>query len=58
MALVSCTVVNAEIAVPPMPTPKMPSASPRRAGGYQALTNGMPIANVVPPKPRKNPPIR
>jgi hypothetical protein len=50
-------VVNAEIAVPPMPMPKIPSAVPRRAGGYQALTSGTPIANVVPPRPRKNPPI-
>ena len=50
--------VNAEIAVPPMPVPKIPRARPRRAGGYQALTNGTPIANVVPPRPRKKPPTR
>jgi len=36
----------------------MPSASPRRAGGYQEFTKGMLIAKVVPPSPRKNPPIR
>ena len=56
--LVSWTVVKAEMAVPPMPAPKVPSASPRRAGGNQALTNGMPMANVVPPNPRKKPPTR
>ena len=57
-ALLSCTVVKAEMAVPPMPAPKVPSASPRRAGGYQEFTKGMPMANVVPPRPRKKPPIR
>ena len=41
-----------------MPMPKTPSARPRRAGGYQALTSGTPTANAVPPRPRKNPPIR
>jgi hypothetical protein len=57
-AAASCTVENAEIAVPPIPAPKIPSASPRRSGGYQEFTNGTPIANVVPPRPRKNPPTR
>src|SRR5690349_17514856 len=52
------TVENDAMAVPPMPAPKMPMAVPRRAGGYQLLTNGTPMANVVPPRPRKNPPIR
>ncbi len=47
---------NDAIAVPPMPAPKMPSAVPRRAGGYQLFTKGTPMANVVPPRPRKNPP--
>ena len=36
-----------------MPAPKMPVAKPRRAGSNQALTNGMPTANVVPAMPRK-----
>ena len=36
--------------------PKMPIASPRRSGGNQALTNGTPTANAVPPMPRKKPP--
>ena len=31
-----------------MPAPKRLVAKPRLDGGYQALTNGMPIANVVP----------
>ena len=48
-------VKNADNAVPPMPTPKTPVANPRRAGGYQAFANGMPIAKVVPAIPRKNP---
>ena len=48
-------VKNADNAVPPIPAPKTPVAKPRRAGSYQALANGMPIANVVPPMPRKNP---
>jgi hypothetical protein len=52
----SANVVNAEIAVPPMPTPKMPSAVPRRAGGNHALTSGTPTANVVPPSPSSVPP--
>jgi hypothetical protein len=55
-ALRSGTVVKAEIAVPPMPAPKMPSAVPRLAGGNQALTNGTPMANVVPPRPSTKPP--
>ncbi len=49
--------MKAEIAVPPMPIPKMPSASPRRAGGNQEFTSGTPTAKAVPPSPRKNPPI-
>ena len=44
------------MAVPPMPAPKMPIASPRRSGGNHALTKGTPTANAVPPMPRKNPP--
>ena len=48
-------VKNADSAVPPMPAPNTPVAKPRRAGWYQALTNGMPTANVVPAMPRKNP---
>ena len=54
----SLTVVSALIAVPPMPAPKMPIASPRRSGGNQALTNGTPTANAVPAMPRKKPPTR
>lgn len=38
-----------------MPMPKMPSAAPRWEGGNQELTRGTPIANVVPPSPRKKP---
>ena len=49
--------VSALIAVPPMPAPKMPIASPRRSGGNQALTNGTPTAKAVPPMPRKKPPM-
>jgi len=56
-AVTSLTVVSALIAVPPMPTPKTPMASPRRSGGNQAFTNGTPTAKAVPPMPRKNPPI-
>ncbi len=56
-AFTSRTVVSALIAVPPMPTPKIPTARPRRSGGNHALTNGTPTANAVPPMPRKNPPI-
>jgi hypothetical protein len=56
-AAVSLTVVSALIAVPPMPMPKTPTARPRLAAGNQAVTNGTPMANVVPPMPRKNPPI-
>ena len=52
----SFTVVRALIAVPPMPAPKTPMARPRRSGGNQALTNGTPTANAVPPMPRKKPP--
>src|SRR3954454_2274626 len=52
----SLTVVRALIAVPPMPAPKTPIASPRRSGGNQAFTNGTPTANAVPAMPRKNPP--
>ena len=52
----SRTVVNAETAVPPMPTPKTPMARPRFAGGNQAFTNGTPIAKTVPPSPRNRPP--
>ena len=48
-------VKNADSAVPPMPAPKTPVAKPRRAGSYQALANGIPIAKVVPAIPRKNP---
>jgi hypothetical protein len=48
-------VKKADSAVPPMPAPKTPVAKPRRAGSNQALTNGMPTANVVPAKPRKKP---
>lgn len=55
-AFTSGTVVSALMAVPPMPAPKMPTASPRRPGGNQALTIGTPTANAVPPMPRKNPP--
>jgi hypothetical protein len=55
-ASTSWTVVSALIAVPPIPAPKIPIASPRRCGGNQALTNGTPTANAVPPMPRKNPP--
>ena len=36
-----------EKAVPPMPAPKTPVAKPRRDFSYQALTNGIPTANVV-----------
>ena len=54
--LTSLTVVSALIAVPPIPMPKTPTASPRRSGGNQALTKGTPTANTVPPMPRKNPP--
>ena len=50
------TVVNAEIAVPPMPSPKIPSAVPRRSGANHWFTAGTPIANAVPPSPRKKPP--
>ena len=50
-------VKNADSAVPPMPAPKTPVAKPRRDGGYQALTNGMPTAKAVPAIPRKNPKI-
>src|SRR5215213_5991470 len=39
-ASLSFTVVNAEIAVPPMPTPKIPSAVPRFAAGTQPFTSG------------------
>lgn len=46
---------NAESAVPPMPAPNTPVANPRRPAAYQALTNGIPIANEVPAIPRKNP---
>jgi hypothetical protein len=56
-AATSFTVVSALIAVPPMPMPKMPMARPRLAGGNQDVTNGTPMANEVPPMPRKNPPI-
>ena len=52
----SFTVVSALMAVPPMPAPKTPIASPRRSGGNQALTKGTPTANAVPPMPRKKPP--
>ena len=38
-----------------MPAPKTPVAKPRRSARYQALTKGMPTANVVPAMPRKNP---
>ena len=54
----SLTVVRALIAVPPMPAPKMPIASPRRSGGNHALTNGTPTAKTVPAMPRKKPPMR
>ncbi len=37
-ASTSFTVVRALIAVPPMPAPKTPMASPRRSGGNQALS--------------------
>ena len=49
--------MNAAMAVPPMPAPKMPIAVPRRFGGNQELTVGTPTANEVPPMPRKNPPM-
>ena len=49
-------VKNADSAVPTMPMPNTPVAKPRRFGGYQPSTNGTPMANVVPPRPRKNPP--
>ena len=52
----SPTVVKAEMAVPPMPAPKMPSAVPRLAGGNHELTSGTPMAKVVPPSPRTKPP--
>jgi len=55
-ALTSFTVVSALIAVPPIPAPKIPTASPRRSGGNQAVTNGTPTAKDVPAIPRKNPP--
>lgn len=42
-------------ATPPMPMPKIPSARPRLAGGNHELTRGMPIANVVPPRPSRKP---
>ena len=48
-------VKHADNAVPPIPTPNTPVAKPRRNGSYQAFTNGMPTANVVPPMPRKKP---
>ena len=48
-------VKNADRAVPPMPAPKTPVAKPRRAGWYQALTNGMPTANVVPGNAEEEP---
>ena len=47
--------VSALIAVPTMPAPNTPTASPRRSGGNQALTKGTPTAKAVPPMPRKNP---
>src|ERR1039458_1348710 len=43
----SFTVVSALIAVPPIPIPKIPIASPRRSGGNQAVTNGTPTAKDV-----------
>ena len=52
----SFTVVSALMAVPPMPAPNTPIASPRRSGGNHALTKGTPTANTVPPNPRKKPP--
>ena len=50
-------VKKAASAVPPMPAPNTPVANPRRDGGYQAFTNGMPTAKAVPAIPRKNPNI-
>lgn len=54
----SRTVVSALIAVPPMPAPNTPTASPRRSGGNHAFTNGTPTANAVPAMPSTNPPTR
>ena len=48
-------VKKADSAVPPMPAPKTPVAKPRRDGVYQALTNGMPTAKVVPAMPSRKP---
>ena len=45
----------ADSAVPPMPAPNTPVAKPRRGASYQAFTNGMPVAKLVPAMPRKNP---
>ena len=50
------TVVSALIAVPTIPAPKIPTASPRRAGGNHEFTSGTPTAKAVPPIPRKKPP--
>ncbi len=49
---------NDDRAVPPIPAPNTPAAKPRRDGSYQALTNGIPTANVVPAMPRKKPKIK
>ena len=49
--------VNAAIAVPPMPAPNTPIAVPRRCGGNHELTVGTPMAKEVPPIPRKKPPM-
>jgi hypothetical protein len=57
-AVYNSTVVRALIAVPPMPATKIPTAKPRFSGGNDALTNGTPTANAVPPTPRKKPPTR
>src|SRR5690625_4944724 len=54
----SHTVVRALMAVPPIPAPNTPVASPRRCGGYQAFTNGTQIAKDVPALTRNKPPMR
>ena len=47
-------VSNAEAAAPPIPAPTTPVARPRRIGSNQALTNGIPTANVAPLMPSRN----